>query len=215
MSATITRSTGTPIPGTGLVAGGGYRGLTAELDAVVREAASALVRAYGGDVEIRYNSDRESGGAWLVTPDGRNDRVGICASLVTARMRAVTEASACAAETMARTGICTWGGKARASQRQGARECAEYDRAWLADNPEGQLTVLAHIDYTAAGPERGRVLAMLPGWNGPAGRMTGYHHGAAESVGTALARCLAFAPSERLAQDAADLARWEADGGAL
>ena len=47
------------------------------------------------------------------------------------------------------------------------------------------------------------------------GRIQGLPHGAADTVDTALARCLAFAPSERLAQDAADLARWEADGGAL
>jgi hypothetical protein len=214
VSATITRSTGTPIPGSGLVAGGGYRGLTGELDAAVCEAARALVRAYGTDVEIRYNSDRESGGAWLVTPDGRNDRVGICASLVTARARATWERLAEQDENMASTGICSWGGKARPAQRKAARACAAEWRATLRDNPEGQLTVLAHIDYTAAGPELGRTLALLPGWNGPAGRMTGYHHGAAESVGTALARCLAFVPSELLARDAEDLARWEADGGA-
>ena len=214
MSATITRSTGLPIEGTGLVAGGGYRGLTEELDAVVREAARELARAYGGDIEIRYNSDRESGGAWLATPDGRNNRVGICASLVTARARAGWERLAVQDETMARTGICTWGGKARPSQRKGARECGEFLRALLRDCPEGQLTILAHIDYAATGPERGRTLALLPGWNEHAGRMTGYHHGAADTVDTALARCLAFAPSERLAQDAADLARWEADGGA-
>jgi hypothetical protein len=212
--STITRSTGLPIEGTGLVAGGGYRGLTEELDAAVREAARELARAYGGDIEIRYNSDRESGGAWLVTPDGRNDRVGICASLVTARARASWERFAVQDETMARTGICSWGGPARPAQRKAARACAAEWRATLAANPEGQLTILAHIDYTAAGPERGRTLALLPGWNGPAGRMTGYHHGAAESVGTALARCLAFAPSEQLARDADDLARWEADGGA-
>lgn len=213
--STITRSTGLPIAGTGLMAGGGYRGLTDELDAVVREAAGALARAYGGDIEIRYNSDRESGGAWLVTPDGRNNGVGICASLITARARATAEASALSAETMARTGICSWGGKARPNQRKGARGMAAYYRAWLAASPEGQLTVLAHIDHAAAGPERGRLLERLPGWNGPAGRMTGYHHGEAESVDTALARCLAFVPSARMVQDADDLARWEADGGAL
>lgn len=210
----ITRSTGTPIAGSGLVAGGGYRGITDELDAAVREAARALVRAYGTDVEIRYNSDRESGGAWLVTPDGRNAQVGICASLVTARSRAVWERHAVQDETMARTGICSWGGKARPSQRKGARECAAEWRGLLSRNPEGQLTVLAHIDYTAAGPERGRTLALLPGWNEHAGRMTGYHHGAAESVDVALARCLVFAPSEQARLDADSLARWGADGGA-
>jgi hypothetical protein len=194
VSTTITRSTGTPIAGSGLVAGGGYRGITDELDAVVREAAGALAQAYGRDIEIRFNSDRESGGAWLVTPDGRNACVGICASLVTARARAVWERHAVQDETMARTGICTWGGPARPSQRKGARQSAAEWRDTLARNPEGQLTILAHIDYAAAGPERGRALAQLPGWNEHAGRMTGYHHGPAESVADALARCQEFAP---------------------
>ncbi len=83
---TILRSGGHHI-GFGLVAGGGSFGITAELDRVVAEAAAALAAAYSTEVVIRFNSDRESGGAFLVTPDGDNAGVGITASLVTARAR--------------------------------------------------------------------------------------------------------------------------------
>lgn len=83
----ITRSPGIHI-GHGYIAGGGYTGCTDELDAVVQEAAEALAGAYPGyDVTIRYNSDRKSGGAFLVTdPEdgiGYNGEIGIGASVVT------------------------------------------------------------------------------------------------------------------------------------
>ncbi len=108
---TATRSTGQYLAAGAAViavAGGGYQGITRELDETVAEAAALLEQAYGRDVEIRFNSDRESGGAWLKTTDGRNDRVGICASLVTARHRARVEASAQEAEAQARTGRASW-----------------------------------------------------------------------------------------------------------
>lgn len=82
----VERSEGVPL-GTGLRAGGGYSGITAELDALVQRSAELLVKAYGMDVTIRFNSDRHSGGAWLLTH--RDDRVwanaeiGITATLVT------------------------------------------------------------------------------------------------------------------------------------
>ena len=196
----ITRSTGTPIGATGLVAGGGFEGITAGLDVVVQAAAAKLADAYGADVEIRFNSDRESGGAWLVTADGSNAWVGICASLVTARARAAWERSARESELMAETGICTWGRQATSRQRRGARECAAEWRETLARNPEGQLTVYAHIEYAACTPELRDELARLPGWNAMDHRPDqAYHHGAADSVAGALERCLRFAPPARIA----------------
>jgi hypothetical protein len=196
---TIERSTGTPIPGTMLSAGGGYSGVTAELDAVVSQAAEQLAQAYGMDVEIRFNSDRESGGAWLKDAAGRHSWVGICAQLVTARARARWERSAVENETMAETGICTWGGPARPSQRAGAREEAKYWRGLLADCPEGQLTVCAHIDRVACLLEWQNDLQALPGWNDMGGRPDlAYHHGPADDVAAALARVTEFAPLSRV-----------------
>jgi hypothetical protein len=192
---TITRSKGDPIGTTGLRAGGGYQGLTDELDAVVREAARELARAYGSDISIRYNTDRESGGAWLVTPDGWNAHVGICASLVTARQRA------------------TW--QRWAAERDTDPEWAALAEGWLAESPEGQLTVCAHITAHAAGDRAGELAALYPdAWNDMSGRPSAYHHGPADSVADALARCADFAPSEQMRADAAELASWETDGGA-
>ena len=71
----VTRSTGQCLTaGAAVIAvtGGGYQGITRELDETVAEAAALPGQAYGQDVEIRFNSDRESGGAFLRTPDGRN-----------------------------------------------------------------------------------------------------------------------------------------------
>ena len=79
---TIERSHGICVGG--FFPGGGYSGLTDDLDSVVQAAAEALREAYGMDIQIRFNSCRESGGAWLVTdpgPDaiGKNNQIGICA----------------------------------------------------------------------------------------------------------------------------------------
>jgi hypothetical protein len=192
---TIERSMGTPIGVTGLVAGGGYRGATEALDAVVREAAEALAAAYGADIEIRFNSDRESGGAWLRTPDGRSNRTGICAALVTARMRAVWGRHAAEAESEASTGRAFWQEQELTPrQRKGARESAAEWRAMLATSPEGQLTIFAFIDAAVVG-DRWREMTRLDGWNERAGSMSGYHYGTAESVADALARCLYFVPA--------------------
>lgn len=80
----ISRSHGILIPGTGFVAGGGFSGITRDLDELVNEAAKLLQDAFG-DVTIRFNSDRRSGGAWLVTSTGggigSDAEIGICASL--------------------------------------------------------------------------------------------------------------------------------------
>jgi hypothetical protein len=66
---TIGRRPGTHIAGTPYFAGGGYQGQTDELDGLVQAAAEALREAFGCDVQIRFNSDRRSGGAWV--RDGR------------------------------------------------------------------------------------------------------------------------------------------------
>lgn len=84
---TITRSPGIHI-GHGYIAGGGYTGVTDELDATVQRAAEALAAAYPDyDVTVRFNSDRKSGGAWLVTDPsegiGSNADIGIGASVIT------------------------------------------------------------------------------------------------------------------------------------
>lgn len=67
----VSRSSGVVVGG-GFVAGGGYRGATDALDNTVQTAANGMAE-WGGDVEIRFNSDRRSGGAWLVT--SRNGRL--------------------------------------------------------------------------------------------------------------------------------------------
>lgn len=74
---TITRSTGIDpgIPWGGIRPGGGYRGITEELDEVVAQAAERMAAEYHCDVEIRFNSTRKSGGAFR--PDG----LGITAGL--------------------------------------------------------------------------------------------------------------------------------------
>lgn len=86
--AEIIRSTGVSIGATGTVVGGGYSAAVPELGEFVDRAAELLAEAYAMPVMIRYNSDRHSGGAWLVThvPDGiwRNAEVGVTAHYVTA-----------------------------------------------------------------------------------------------------------------------------------
>lgn len=77
----ITRSHGVAIQGTGIIVGGGYAGATEALDNLVQHAAENLREAYGLDVTIRFNSDRKSGSAWLVTDAvdtvGSNAEIGI------------------------------------------------------------------------------------------------------------------------------------------
>ena len=61
----IERSTGIIVPGSPYRPGGGYKGLTDELDKVVQEEAKLLAKTFGYDVETRFNSDRKSGGAFI------------------------------------------------------------------------------------------------------------------------------------------------------
>ncbi len=62
---TITRSTGLYTGIGAYFCGNGYEGLTKELDDTVKREAELLTTTFNRDVEIRFNSDRESGGAWL------------------------------------------------------------------------------------------------------------------------------------------------------
>ncbi len=84
-----------------------------------------------------------------------------------------------------------------ARQREGARKVAAYWRGMLARHPEGELTICAHIRSTAAAAALLGELIELPDWNDEThgcrdGR--GYHHGPADSVARALARCRRYAP---------------------
>ncbi len=62
---TTTRSTGLYTGYMDCYCGNGYKGLTKELDDTVKREAELLAKTFNRDVEIRFNSDRESGGAWL------------------------------------------------------------------------------------------------------------------------------------------------------
>lgn len=98
MTQNIERSPGHPIGVSGLRAGGGVKGLTADLDNLVTEAAEALSALYGGaPVTIRFNSDRMSGGVWLKTAEvdyiGGNAEVGIFASVSPDDLEAVPRLS--------------------------------------------------------------------------------------------------------------------------
>lgn len=66
---------GSPLPG------GGYRGITAELDALVAEAAVRLAAEYGRDVVIRFNADRRSGKAFLRDEATRDSLIGLGGAL--------------------------------------------------------------------------------------------------------------------------------------
>ncbi len=64
----IKRSFGLPVTVANIpfVVGGGYEGKTKELDDTVKRNADLLNKIFKRDVEIRFNSDRNSGGAWVV-----------------------------------------------------------------------------------------------------------------------------------------------------
>jgi hypothetical protein len=82
---TITRSTGYDTGYMGVRAGAGYQGLTEELDAMVRQAADMLTEWTGRDIEIRFNTDRRSGSAWLVDKTTRSTLIGLGADLAPRR----------------------------------------------------------------------------------------------------------------------------------
>lgn len=195
----IQRSAGFPLGGGAVaygIAGGGWSGVTAELDNVVLQAAEALVAAYGKDIEVRFNSDRHSGGAFLRTPDGRNDEVGIGARVITSRTRESLENHIRECDARANREVPGL----TPDQREGARENAAGWRRSLANSPEGLLTVYAHIRGRAVRDSlQVAELMQLGYWNdmGSADYKDGYHHDDAGSVSDALSRCLRFVPPEQ------------------
>lgn len=69
----ITRFTGIPVSGwPGPLPGGGYEGATKALDRAVMRHAEALKEWLGHDltVQIRFNSNRLRGGAWIQDDQG-------------------------------------------------------------------------------------------------------------------------------------------------
>lgn len=64
------------VPYMGPLPGGGYRGITEELDATVMRAAELLHEWSGLEIQVRFNSDRRSGGAFLVLPDSKSVGAG-------------------------------------------------------------------------------------------------------------------------------------------
>lgn len=92
----IERSAGVPVKigGIGAVVGSGHHGI-GELDAVISHAADLLHERFQLPITIRFNSDRESGGAWLKTHErdriGANAEIGISAEIITQRRADVIE----------------------------------------------------------------------------------------------------------------------------
>lgn len=85
----ITRCSGINT-GLGCLVGCGYSGLTKELDDVVLKAAKLLKEKFNKDIEIRFNSDRRGGGAWV--KDGKqNCSVGLSARLSNTKYLTMTE----------------------------------------------------------------------------------------------------------------------------
>lgn len=87
MKGAISRSAGIPVRVNGIpvgLVGSGYRGKTEELDLVVQKAAELLANFFQRDIEIRFNSDQESGGAFIKDKKKGMDgscQVGLCAGL--------------------------------------------------------------------------------------------------------------------------------------
>ncbi|MFA5559241.1 MAG: hypothetical protein WDA59_07310 [Methanofastidiosum sp.] len=81
---TIERSAGIPATINGVsipcypLPGGGYSGKTKELDDLVEQAAKLMQQIFNQDIEIRFNSDRKSGKAFL---KGIEDSIGLGARI--------------------------------------------------------------------------------------------------------------------------------------
>lgn len=81
---TITRSAGLYTGYGAYFCGNGYEGSTRELDDTVKRGAELLGTTFNRDIEIRFNSDQQSGGAWLknsLKGFAGNCQVGINAGL--------------------------------------------------------------------------------------------------------------------------------------
>ncbi len=88
----ISRENGIAVDG--YIVGGGRRGLTDELDSIVEKEAELLREHFGTDVTIRFNSDRMSGGAFLVDSKdnsiGSNCSIGLGAKLINSKFKSMT-----------------------------------------------------------------------------------------------------------------------------
>jgi hypothetical protein len=97
MTAKITRSVGISpgVPWAGALPGGGYDGKTKRLDRAVKRFAEWLAAQFELPVQIRFNSDRLSGGAFVVIDGqaelGLNARLIIPESVKRRRMKAITD----------------------------------------------------------------------------------------------------------------------------
>jgi len=82
-----TRSAGTPT-GVGFLVGAGYEGKTKELDNAVVRLSKKLEKEFNMEVEIRFNNDRESGGAYIKAVDeGFEYTIGLSAGLYSSKLR--------------------------------------------------------------------------------------------------------------------------------
>lgn len=86
----ITRSPGTST-GLGYLVGSGFEGKTKELDNAVLKNAKLLHKTFGKDIEIRFNTNRESGGAFIKDNE-YSCKIGIGASLSSSRYHSLTDA---------------------------------------------------------------------------------------------------------------------------
>jgi len=88
----VTRSVGIYSGIPGYFVGNGYKGKTKELDNEVLKISKKLEKEFNTDIIIRFNSDKESGGAFIKAVDERLDySVGICASLASSKFLALSK----------------------------------------------------------------------------------------------------------------------------
>jgi predicted GNAT family acetyltransferase len=89
MNTQITRSAGIATGIGYYMVGNGYKGSTKELDDKVVEIADRLTKLYGKNVEIRFNSDRESGGGFI-KDDNFSCKIGVGARLASSEFISLT-----------------------------------------------------------------------------------------------------------------------------
>lgn len=85
----ITRSEGIST-GLGYFVGDGYEGLTKELDDAVAKVANLLKKTFSKHIEIRYNSNRRSGGAFI-KDNTYSDQIGLGAGLYNRALNSMTK----------------------------------------------------------------------------------------------------------------------------
>jgi hypothetical protein len=173
----VDRSPGVPITvgglPTGLRAGGGFIGRTTNLDDTVQHAAQALSSAYKRAVTIRFNSDRGSGGAWLVLSRSRANRL----------IGADSELGVCASEYSTED----------RDRLLAMRGLSPRLRDELEAKPLG-ISIQAHLMPQLANDDA--ALAHIDGWH--ESRSGGYLHAELESIDDAIALLLQHAPADQV-----------------